>query len=184
MQWRNIPGYPGYRVNDKGGVQTFWKQRSYDKYSGPVYYVDSDGRYLRPTIGKGGRLRYGLKNINGKFKKIGAAVIVLQAFVGPKPSGMESCHFNDKAYDNRLYNLRWDTHRNNIADRTRNGGTRHGSTNNNSKLTEGQVMCIKALYVYEDSNKTRLAKRFGIHPTVIYSIIRGKTWKHVGQIVI
>jgi hypothetical protein len=43
--------------------------------------------------------------------------MVLFAFVGPCPEGMECCHENDVRDDNRIENLRWDTHANNLAQR-------------------------------------------------------------------
>jgi hypothetical protein len=52
------------------------------------------------------------------------ARLVLEAFVGLCPAGMEACHFNDDPADNRLENLRWDTHSNNHYDLVRNG--KHG----------------------------------------------------------
>jgi len=36
--------------------------------------------------------------------------LVLEAFVGPRPEGMDGCHENDVPWDNRLSNLKWDTH--------------------------------------------------------------------------
>lgn len=47
--------------------------------------------------------------------------LVLEAFVGPCPEGQEACHWNDDAADNRLANLRWDTHSANTQDKLRNG---------------------------------------------------------------
>lgn len=48
--------------------------------------------------------------------------LVLLAFVGPCPDGMEACHANDIPTDNRLANLRWGTHADNMRDRIENGG--------------------------------------------------------------
>jgi hypothetical protein len=47
--------------------------------------------------------------------------LVLEAFVGPRPRGMESCHNNGNQTDNRLVNLRWDTKSENNLDRVRHG---------------------------------------------------------------
>ena len=57
---------------------------------------------------------------------IGAAVGLLEAFVGPCPSGQEACHANDDPRDNRLENLRWDTRSANALDSVRNG-THHAA---------------------------------------------------------
>lgn len=47
--------------------------------------------------------------------------LVLEAFVGPRPEGMECCHDDDDPANNRLENLRWDTHSSNLNDRIKNG---------------------------------------------------------------
>lgn len=47
--------------------------------------------------------------------------LVLAAFVGPCPSGMEGCHNDGNPLNNSVDNLRWDTHRNNEADKRRHG---------------------------------------------------------------
>lgn len=47
--------------------------------------------------------------------------LVLEAFFGPCPDGMEGCHNNGNPSDNRLENLRWDTRSENIRDSVRHG---------------------------------------------------------------
>src|SRR5699024_9639299 len=51
--------------------------------------------------------------------------LVMEAFVGPCPEGMEVCHWNDNASDNRLSNLRYDTRSANTMDMIRNGRHNH-----------------------------------------------------------
>ena len=47
--------------------------------------------------------------------------LVLEAFVGPCPEGMETCHNNGVRTDNRLENLRWDTSSANNDDIVKHG---------------------------------------------------------------
>jgi hypothetical protein len=42
--------------------------------------------------------------------------LALEAFIGPCPPGMEGCHNNGDAADDRLENLRWDTKSSNARD--------------------------------------------------------------------
>lgn len=53
--------------------------------------------------------------------------LVLEAFVGPCPEGMEGCHDNGDSLDNRLENLYWGTRSQNNMDRVRHG--RHHNAN-------------------------------------------------------
>ena len=101
MQWVSIPGYEGYFVSDTGEVMSFKRNRS--------------GRLLRPIPATGGYRVVKLGNANNR-KQIHR--LVLEAFVGPCPDGMEACHNNGDPADNRLSNLRWDTKSANMFDRT------------------------------------------------------------------
>jgi hypothetical protein len=47
--------------------------------------------------------------------------LVLLAFVGPAPEGMEGCHWDDDPLNNHLSNLRWGTPGDNGLDCVRNG---------------------------------------------------------------
>ena len=61
--------------------------------------------------------------------------LVLEAFVGPCPEGMECCHGDGNGCNNRLENLRWDTPRNNHRDKRTHGTTAFGVKGNTWKLT-------------------------------------------------
>lgn len=52
--------------------------------------------------------------------RVAVHTLVLEAFVGPRPAGMQACHWDDDGDNNHLSNLRWDTHKGNSADRERN----------------------------------------------------------------
>lgn len=47
--------------------------------------------------------------------------LVLEAFVGPRPAGMQGCHRDDDPRNNALDNLRWDTPAGNKSDAVRRG---------------------------------------------------------------
>lgn len=111
--WLPIPGYEGiYEVSDRGRV------RSLDR-------LDSRGRRRK------GRLRRLIMQPSGHFtvslcreaEHQGFLVhhLVLLAFVGPRPDGMEGCHWDDNPANNHLANLRWDTRSANVRDSVRNG---------------------------------------------------------------
>lgn len=52
--------------------------------------------------------------------------LVLEAFVGPCPEGMEGCHGDGDPTNNSLGNLRWDTATSNQLDKVRHG-THHNA---------------------------------------------------------
>lgn len=91
-----------------------------------LYEVSSIGGFRR-----GGRVLY-QGTSNSGYQQVYSSVdgvrgyhlvhrLVLEAFVGPCPEGMEACHNNGDRSDNRLENLRWDTHENNTSERAIHG---------------------------------------------------------------
>lgn len=118
-QWKPIPGYEGsYEVSDLGRV------RALDR-------LDTRGRrrvgkLLAPRV-QANRRRTVALYVSDKRSDWQIHSLVLEAFVGPRPYGMEGCHWNDDPADNRLANLRWDTRSANIKDSVRNGT--HGMAN-------------------------------------------------------
>ena len=59
--------------------------------------------------------------VHGKKKFAKAHQLILFAFVGPKPNGMECRHLNGNPADNRLENLVWGTRRENVFDSIKHG---------------------------------------------------------------
>lgn len=47
--------------------------------------------------------------------------MVAEAFLGPCPKGLEVCHGDGNPINNRVGNLRYDTHRNNMLDAIQHG---------------------------------------------------------------
>jgi len=121
--WKNIPGYGNhYQASSLGNIRV--KDRYVEKFCGLInknvkqFYK---GRLLKPTkADKWNHLSVHL-GYNNQRKTVLVHKLVLLAFVGPAPDGMECCHNNGIASDNRIENLRWDTHRNNNGDRKRHG---------------------------------------------------------------
>ncbi|WP_353853544.1 NUMOD4 motif-containing HNH endonuclease [Nocardia sp.] len=53
--------------------------------------------------------------------------LVMEAFVGPRPEGMDTCHNNGDPGDNRLVNLRYDSRNENQIDAVRHGRNRQAN---------------------------------------------------------
>ena len=62
---------------------------------------------------------------SGKTQTMLVSGLVLEAFVGPRPKGYDACHADDNPLDDRLVNLRWDTHSENMMDVIRQGRHNH-----------------------------------------------------------
>lgn len=138
-RWRPITGFEDlYEVSDMGRV------RSGDHYTagrnGSTRRVP--GRVLKPSLSKTGYPRVNLCRDGGKTMRL-IHQLVLEAFVGPRPDGTITCHWNDVPTDNRLTNLRWGTPSENQHDKLRNGGHHYA---NREHCSKGHLLTPNNIY--------------------------------------
>lgn len=119
-EWRPVLGYEGqYEVSDHGRVRSL--DREIEPYSGRGAR-SVKGRILKPYRSPRNYFRIGLPIPNSRKQRwIRVHVLVLSAFVGPRPPGMQGCHNDGDYCNNHLANLRWDTPSSNIRDAIRHG---------------------------------------------------------------
>lgn len=111
-RWLPVVGYERlYEVSDHGRV------RSLDRVL-PTNRRHR-GRILKQVLQSCGY--YGVTLCDGRKRNLLTHALVLEAFVGPRPPGMQGCHFDDDHANNNLANLRWDTPAANSRDLIRNG---------------------------------------------------------------
>ncbi len=155
VTFKNIPGLPSYRVGSDGSVWSLKTERllacvreNASGYFVVTLYRRGSGKVVR-------RLHH----------------LVLEAFVGPRPPGMEACHNDDDRTNNALCNLRWGTRLENAADRVRNRRT-------GAKVTDEQVVEIREEAARGTPQKI-LAGKFGVGANHISRIVRRTHRKHV-----
>ena len=110
VTYKDIPGFPGYRVGDDGSV---WSRNGRGVWRGKW-------KQLRRSYNWGGYAMAGISR-NGKSRTRPVHLLVLECFVGPRPNGLWACHNDGNQKNNRLSNLRWDTPSANMADCLRHG---------------------------------------------------------------
>lgn len=158
--WREIQGYPGYRVSSHGNVSGPRSEILARAYSQGYPFVT-------------------LRN-DGKSKTARIARLVAIEFLGLPPfDGAEVAH-NDGVRDNaRVDNLRWASRVENQADRRRHGTRLAGSSVFGAKLTEADIPSIRsriaAGHRYDD-----IAESYGVSKSTIYQIAKNKIWAHAG----
>jgi hypothetical protein len=166
-EWKAIPGYEGfYSVSNLGRVRAEQRQ-----VKAPRNSIRTLPQKMMTTINNRGYKQVGLRR-DGLYKCRSIHSLVMLAFVGPKPNGMEVAHNNGAKDDNQLVNLRYDTPAGNSADRKIHGTEKIGKDHHSAKLNQSQVLCIR-----KDARKYReIAKDYGVDSTTIFDIKSRRSW--------
>jgi hypothetical protein len=171
-QWKAVPGFPGRFVSNFGRVKS-----------------DHRGLLKGHTITRNGKPRCVTVLFTERGRQHTRSVhrLVLEAFVGPCPPGMEGCHNNGDGSDNRLENLRWDTHAANMQDAIRHGtfvrplgfkakpSIRRGEANNKTVITETQARDIKRRLSLGE-RQCHIARSHNVKKHVVQGIASGDSW--------
>lgn len=166
--WRDIPGFHGYQVSSWGGMRS---HRAFGCQDADSWY------YMSPAVHSAG---YRLVDLIRDGERHGRLVhrLVLEAFIGPSPKGMECRHLDGNPANNRLDNLMWGTRSENAGDRTRHGRSHRGSKHHNTILDEAKVLEIRQRYAGGEL-QTDLMAEFGVSRDTIKRILDGEGWAHV-----
>ena len=181
--WKEIPDFPGYEVSDQGRVRSFLRMvgKGQGAGKGVRSTLDHNPQRILSPITSTGYLRVGLYKSKQRFERDIHSLILI-AFVGPCPPGLEACHNDGIPANCFLSNLRWDTKSANSIDSLRHGthaGLRNkGMANPMVKLTDGQVWEIRELYFHGHLQKN-IAKMFSVAQQTISNIIRHRRWRHL-----
>ncbi len=158
---RPVEGHPDYLISTTG---TVWSSRS--------------RLFLQLCTGSGGYLIVTLCE-SGNRKTCLVHRLVLEAFIGLCPEGMECRHLDGNPVNNNLGNLRWGTHKQNIHDAIQHG-TRailgKGEKHPNSKLSDQDRRLIFSVYHDGAYTQRELADRFEVGLTQVNRIVHQNCW--------
>lgn len=114
-RWLAVPGYEGlYQVSDQGDIRSLDRTVFHASWGSRLI----KGRILKPWLDPKGYLTVSLWK-GGVEKRFGAHRVVLLAFVGPRPDGLEIRHLDGNPLNNSFENLAYGTHAENTLDRIR-----------------------------------------------------------------
>ena len=181
-EWRSIPDFPGYEISSHGEVRSL--AREYVRHGHPVKVRE---RLLKSRVkrrdGKPVAVLVSLSR-DGKGHHLRIHRLVLEAFVGPCPDGMEGCHNDGNPLRNVVDNLRWDTPKENQADSVRHG-TKHappqhiGEAHPSARMTPEKVRIIRSVNDWSYGAVVRVARQLGVTERMVHSVRTGETWGHV-----
>ena len=173
-RWKSVVGWEGiYEVSILGRIRRIK----------PYYFSLKYPRIMKPCMSNG-YLNVELHDSPKKFLSIGVHRLVAAAFIGPCPKGKNVNHKDRNRANNRIENLEYLTHRENIKhsytfkDRLKN--VSKGAERWNARLNKMSVLSIKK-ELNSGSSLANIARKYKVHVVTIFDIKHGKTWKHVGQ---
>lgn len=165
-EWRRIQKHPSYEVSDAGRVRRLpgeFRRNTHILKTPP----NSFG-YLIAPLWEGRRV---VRTVHS---------LVLGAFVGERPEGLECRHLNGDNNDARLSNLAWGTPKENAADKLRHGTRSRGESHGQAKLT---AQCVRRIVerVAAGEPQYRIAAEFGVHQSQVSRIVNGRAWEGVSH---
>lgn len=172
-------GFPGYRVGSDGSM---WTCRVLVYTKGVRGCKSAIGTVWKRMRCHPTPERYIRVGLQPGFNRFFVHDLVLLAFVGPRPDGMEACHSPDHdRSNNALSNLRWDTHSANTRDSMRHGTHFRavGEKNGEARLMPDAVLRIRSDHATGKFTIKFLAQREGCGQTQIGRILRRESWKHI-----
>lgn len=177
--FKDVVGFPGYKVEWHGTVWSNWKRSSLGFGKGSRTEPGGPWKIRKPGLMTSGYLFVPVFRKGGDRYGHDFAIhsLVLLCFVGACPDGFECRHLDGNKFNNCLSNLAWGTCQENADDRIRHGTVLRGAERPNAKLTDQLVDEIRLSYADGESIAS-LARRHGVTGGTISFAVSGKTWKH------
>lgn len=168
--WKPVVGYEGYyEVSSEGRVRSVTRT---------IHFADGRVRTFKGRLLKQKKHRYGYPLVtlcrgmaNKKWRLV--HVLVMRAFKGPCPPGLEVCH-NELGCSPKLSGLRYDTRKNNFADKHRHGTYVCGIKHHSAHILPRQVRSIQKA----TGTISNIAARFGVSRTHAWNVRNGKRRSH------
>lgn len=159
--WLDIPYYEGkYQVSDQGRVRSLDRTVMCSPKSSKTFRRLVKGRILKP----GNRSGYGHKGVvlcvNGREHTKQVHELVMLAFEGERPEGMNVLHNDGDPTNNLLTNLRYGTQSDNMLDVSKHGLRRvtYEEVRDMRSLRDKGVPCkdVAEMYNMSPSNASRV----------------------------
>jgi hypothetical protein len=151
--WKKHPTYGRYEASSLGRIRN-----------------SSTGRILKPSLNQSGYFQTQFYD-----KKVRVHRVVAESFYGL--SDLHVNHKNLNRQDNRVENLEFCTHGENIRHAVKNGvqlgarGERHGS----NKYSLKQILEVKSLLAKNISH-TEISRQTGVGRSTVYLVSKEKNW--------
>lgn len=164
--WKDIIGYEGlYQVSNFGNVKSLGN--NFTRKERLLKLSPQSKGYLTVVLQK-----------NGKRKTTLVHRLVAEYFIPNLDKKLQVNHINGIKTDNRVENLEWVSHRENLDHAIKNNLTLKGEENPNSKLKDVDVIKIHSLLQKGVTTK-ELSESYNVSYSTIDGIRKNTYWKHL-----
>ncbi len=168
---KDIPGFPGYQLDEEGNVYSFHKR-------GPGTELNDFAIKLKPHHDIDGYLQTYLC-CNKKVTTFRIHRLLMMIFKPHKDhKKLLVRHLDGNLHNNKLENLAWGTAKDNAQDRYVYGRSQVGAKNPNAKISETKAMFFKKAMALGIKRKD-LMKTFSVSWNLLSQIYHGRTWKNL-----
>lgn len=175
-EWRDIVGYVGaYQVSNLGRVRSL--ARVVVRRKTGAICVKARLLALSPNW----RTKYYsvMLACDGTRKRVQVHQLVAEAFIGHCPPGYEINHKDLDRHNNRIDNLEFVTHLDNIRHAIRAGAiNKRGESHHNARLCNQDVVAIR-LACANGAIRAEVAQKYGVKVKQIDKIISRERWGHI-----
>jgi NUMOD4 motif len=180
-EWRVVPGFEKYyHASSFGRIKSLsrsWlsgENRNTPRIKEDTilkqWYKDKKEKYLRTEF-----------SVNGDKIIISVHRLIASVFHENPLNLPEPNHLNSDPEDNRYWNLKWNTRKQNIEYSFEHGlrYSMDGVNNLNAVVDDDLVRIIRKEYAAGGETHRGLATKYNVGHTTIRQIVTFKTWKHV-----
>lgn len=165
IKWKDIEGFEGlYTISNTGLIKS---------------YLFKVPRPLKPSLARG--YKKVTLSLNGKLFYETVHRLVAQAFIQNPENKPCVNHKDGNKLNNHVNNLEWCTHQENHIHAFKIGlrVSAKGEDVNGVKLTENDVLDIRAIYPLGWFSQKEIAKGYGVDQGLISKIVNNVIWTHL-----
>lgn len=155
-----------YIINEQGDIISFKR---------------SQPRKLVRSIDKDGYIKVNITSKDGKNRRTFLHRLIAQTFIPNPENKSQVNHIDGIKTNNSINNLEWCTSKENVihAVKTKLRIANYGSAHGISKLTEANILEIRAKYIPRQYTLLSLANEYNVSFQTISEIVNRQTWKHI-----
>ena len=176
IEYRTIDRFPGYRFGSDGTIWSCWQRGKFAQM-----YISSTWRKRKATLTRfSPYLTISLRRSDGTHATPYVHRVILEAFSGPCPEGMESRHLDGNPEHNAILNLKWGTHDENHEDKLKHGRHQIGSRHHNAVLSDSDIPIIRKM-AKRGVRPKAIAISIGKSIIAIRGVLEKKSWTHIKE---